>query len=57
MIDDFTPPRYCVSVEITDNESSDELIVNEGFNTPKLIYAIEALEKIINQLKKENEGQ
>jgi len=43
--------RFMVCIEVYDNKT-DEPIIDEGFNTPSIIYAIEALEKAIEELNK-----
>ena len=43
-----------ICIEVHDNKT-DELIINEGFNTPHTIYAIEALEKAIEELNNYDE--
>lgn len=44
------PCRYCVTIEVYDNEK-DELIINEGFNTPYKYYIADAIQKAADKLK------
>jgi len=47
---DIEIPRYCVSIEVFDNNKQ-ELIVNEGCNVSHAVMVEYALEKAIETMK------
>lgn len=44
------PNRFCVSIEVIDNSTGDN-VVNEGFNCSHASVVVEALEKVIQTMK------